>query len=143
MSIAFEIGRKGPLFVGRERTVALVVGISPENVLVRRNQKPGSTTGRVENGFVFLRVNDRDDEVDDVARRTELPGVPLRAKDREQIFKSIAQPLTVIVGELVNDLEKGTQSLRVAVGQIGVVEDVAEQQRNARIFRHPGDRFSV
>ena len=78
-----------------------------------------------------------------MARSAELPGVPLRAKHREQIFKSIAEPLAVIVRKLVDDLEKGAQSLWVAVGQIGVVEDVAEQRRNARIFRHPGDRLSV
>ena len=37
----------------------------------------------------------------------------------------------MIVGEGVDDLEKGAQGFRVAVGQVGVVEDVAEEQRDA------------
>ena len=95
--IAFEVGRECPFLVRRQRIVTLIVGIGLENVLVRRNQESGSTAGRVENLFVFLRVNNGDNEVDDMTRSAELPGVPLRAKDREQIFKSIAEPLAVIV----------------------------------------------
>ena len=42
-----------------------------------------------------------------MARCAELPGIPLRAEDREQILEGVTQALGVIVGELVDDLEKG------------------------------------
>ena len=141
--IAPEVGRECPLFVGRQRTVPLGVGIGLENVLVRRNQEPSRAAGRIENSLVFLGVNDGDHEVDDMARRAKLPGVALRAEDREQIFKGVAQPLAVIIRELVDDREEGAQGLRVAVGKIGIVEDAAEQQRNARVFRHPRNGLGV
>ena len=114
-----------------------------ENVLVRRDEEPGGAAGRVEDAFVFLRVDDRNDEVDDMARGAELPGVALRAEHGEQVLEGVAQPFGVVVGELVDDLEEGAQGLRVAVRQIGVLEDVAEQRRDARILRHPRDRLGV
>ena len=49
----------------------------------------------------------------------------------------------MVVGELVDDLEEGLQRLRVAVGQIGVLEDVAEERRDAGVLRHLGDAFGV
>ncbi len=45
--------------------------------------------------------------------------------------------------ELVDDLEEGAQRFRVAIGQIGVLEDVAEEQRDAGVLRHLGDGFGV
>ena len=58
-----------------------------------------------------------DDEVDDVARGAELPGVALGAEHGEQILEGVAQPLAVVVVELVDDLEEELERLRVAVGQ--------------------------
>ena len=121
----------------------LGVGIGLEDVLVRRHQEPGGAAGRVENGFVLLRVQDGDDEVDDVARGAELPGVALRAEDGQQVFEGVAQALGMVVGEGVDDLEEGAQGFRVAVGQVGVVEDVAEKRRDAGVFRHAGDGLGV
>ena len=141
--VAFEVGRESALLVGGEGAGALVVGIGGEDVLVGGNQESGGAAGRVEDGLVLLRIDDGDDEVDDVARGAELPGVALGTEDREQVLEGVAEALAVVIGELVDDLEKGAQGLRVAVGQVGVVEDVAEQWRDARVFRHPGDGLGV
>ena len=73
------------------------VGVGLEDVLVGRDQEPGGAAGRVEHGLGLLRVDDRDDEVDDVARGAELPGVALRAEHGEQILEGVAQALGVVV----------------------------------------------
>ena len=78
-----------------------------------------------------------------MARGAELPGVALCAEDREQILKGVSQPFGVIVGEIVDDLEERSQRLRVAVGKKGVVEDVSEQRRDARVLRHSGYGLGV
>ena len=49
----------------------------------------------------------------------------------------------MIVLELVDDLQEGPQCLRVAVGQEGVLEDVAEERRDAGVLRHLGDGLGV
>ena len=49
----------------------------------------------------------------------------------------------MVVFELVDDLEEGAQGLRVAVGQVGVVEDGAEERRDAAVLGHPGDGLGV
>ena len=46
---------------------------------------------------------------------TELPGVALGAEDGEQVLEGVAEPLRVVVGELVDDLEEGAQGFGVAV----------------------------
>ena len=78
-----------------------------------------------------------------MARGAELPGVALRAEHGEQVLEGISQPLAVVIGELIDDLEEGAQGLRVVVWQIGVLENVPEQWWDARILRHPLDRFGV
>ena len=90
-----------------------------------------------------MRVEHCDDEIDDVARGAELPGVALRAEHREQVFEGIPKALGVVVLELVDDLQERAQGLRVAVGQVGVLEDVAKQRRNAGVLGHPGDGFGI
>ena len=92
---------------------------------------------------MLLRVEHFDDEVDDVARGAELPGVALRAQHREQVLEGVAQALGVVVLELVDDLQERAQRLRVAVGQVGVLEDVAKQRRNAGVLGHAGDGFGI
>ncbi len=49
----------------------------------------------------------------------------------------------MVVAELVDGLEKGAEGLGVAVGQVGVIEDVAEELRDAGVLGHPGDGFGV
>ena len=78
--IAFEVSRQSAFVVGRERAVALVVGIGFANVFVGRDEEAGGAASGVEDGFVFLRVEEVDDEVDDVAGRAELAGVALGAQ---------------------------------------------------------------
>ena len=78
-----------------------------------------------------------------MARCAELSGVSLRAEDGKQILEGVTQALGVIVGELVDDLEKGAQGLRVAIRQVGIVEDVAKQGGNAGVLRHLGDGLGV
>ena len=78
-----------------------------------------------------------------MTRRAELPGIPLRTEHRQQILEGIAQPLGMVVGELVDHLEEHLERLRVAIRQIGVLEDASEQQRDAGIVRHLGDGFRI
>ena len=112
-------------------------------MLVGGDQESGGAAGRVKHGLVLLRVDDLDHEIDDVARRAELPGIALRAQHGEQVLERIAQALGVVVLELVDDLEKGAQGLRVTVRQVGVLEDVAEERRDAGVLRHLGDGLGV
>ncbi len=114
-----------------------------EDVLPGRDQEAGGATGRVEHGLVLLRVEHFYDEINDVARGAELPGITLRAEHREQVFEGVAQTLGMVVRELVDDLEERAQRLRIAIGQVGILEDVAEQRRNAGVLRHPGDGLGV
>ena len=78
-----------------------------------------------------------------MARRAKLSRVALRAQHGQQIFVSVAQPLRMVIVELVNDTQKRAQSFRVAVRQIGVAENGAEQRRHFRVFRHPRNRLGV
>ena len=130
--VALEVLRQPPLLVGGQRAVAVGVAVGVENVLVRGDQKARGAAGGVEHRFVLLRVDNRDHEVDDVARRAELPGVALRAEHGEQVLEGVAQALAVVVGELVDDLEEHPEGLGVAVGQVGVLEDVAEERAGCR-----------
>ena len=112
-------------------------------MLVGGNEEPGGAAGGIEDGILLLRVDDIHDEIDDMTRGAELSGVSLRAEDREEVLEGVAQPLGVVVFELVDDFEEGAQGLRVAVGEVGVVEDVAEERGDARVFRHPGNGLGV
>ena len=78
-----------------------------------------------------------------MARGAELAGIALRAEDGEQILEGVAEALAVVVAELVDDLEKGLERLGVAVREVGVFEDVAEEERDAGVFGHLGDAFGV
>src|SRR5216683_8064187 len=57
--------------------------------------------------------------------------------------EGVAQALGVVIRELVDDLEEGAQGLRVAIRQVGILEDVAEERRDARVLRHLGDGLGV
>ena len=115
----------------------------PENVFPRGDQEAGRAARRVEQAFVLFRVDQFDHEVDDVARRAELAGVALAAEHGEQVFEGVAEALRVVVGEAVDFLEEGAQRFRVAVGQVGVLEDVAEERGDAGVFVHAADGFGV
>ena len=49
----------------------------------------------------------------------------------------------MVVAEPVDALQEGAQRLRVPVGKISVVEDVAEQRGYAGVLRHTGDSLGV
>ena len=49
----------------------------------------------------------------------------------------------MVVGKLVNHLEKAAQGLGVAVGQIGVLENITEQRRDTGVLRHSGNGLGV
>ena len=78
-----------------------------------------------------------------MARGAELSGIALGAEHGEQILEGVAEAFAVVVVELVDDLEEHLERFGVAVGQIGVLEDVAEEQRNAGVLRHLGDGLGV
>ena len=101
-------------------------------------RNPAVPQAGVEDGFLLLRVDDRDNEINDVARGAELARIALRAQHRKQIFEGVAEALAVIVGELVNNLEEALERLGVAVRQVGVFEDVTEKRRDAGVFGHLG-----
>jgi len=67
-------------------------------------EKTGCSTGRVEDGFVFLRVNHLHNEINDVARGAELTGITLGAEDGEEILVSIPEIFAVVVVEFVDGL---------------------------------------
>ena len=106
-------------------------------MLVGGDEESGGAASRVEQRFVLLGIDDGDDEVDDMAWGSELSRVALGTEDGEQVLESVSQTLRVVVAELVDDLEEGPQRLRVAIGQVGIFEDVAEERGDARILRHP------
>jgi hypothetical protein len=72
--------REAALVVGGQRAVTLGVGVRFEDVLVGRDEEPGSATGWIEHGLRLLWVDYLNDEIDDVARGTELSGVSLGAE---------------------------------------------------------------
>ena len=78
-----------------------------------------------------------------MARRAELARVALAAQHREQVFEGVAQPFAVVVGEGVNLAQEGAQGLRVAVGQIDVAEDVAEELGQVLVLDHLGEGFGI
>ncbi|OQB85486.1 MAG: hypothetical protein BWX86_02813 [Verrucomicrobia bacterium ADurb.Bin122] len=119
------------------------VGVGAEDVFVGGDEEAGGAAGGVEDGLALLRGDELDDEIDDVARGAELAGVALGAEDGEQVFEGVAEALGVVVGELVDDLEEGLERLGVAVREVGVFEDVAEERREAGVFRHLGDALAV
>ena len=49
----------------------------------------------------------------------------------------------MIVAELIDDFEEGLERLGVAVREVGVFEDVAEERGDAGILGHLGDAFAV
>ncbi len=49
----------------------------------------------------------------------------------------------MVVGELVDDLEEGFERLGVAIRQIGILEDVAEERWDAGILGHLGNAFGI
>jgi len=78
-----------------------------------------------------------------VARGAELAGIALRAEDAEQILEGVSKALAVVVAELVNDLEEGLERLGIAIREVGVFEDVAEERGDTWVFRHLGNTFAV
>ena len=64
---------------------------------------------------MLLRVYNGDNEVNDVARRAELPGIALGAENREQVFVRVSESFAVFVGKSVDLLQKQVQRLGVAV----------------------------
>ncbi len=68
-------------------------------MFVSGNEKACGATSGIKNRVGLLRVNDTDDEVDDVPRRTKLSGIALAAENRKQVFKRVAEPFAVIVCE--------------------------------------------
>ena len=62
-----------------------------------------------------------------MAWSAELSRVALGTEDGEQVLESVSQTFRVVVAEFVDDLEEGPQRLGVAIGQIGIFEDVAEE----------------
>ncbi len=141
--VALEVFGEAALVVGGQRAVALGVGVGFEDVFIGGDKEPGGAAGGVEDGFAFLWGENFDHEIDDVARGAELAGIALAAEHGEQILEGVTETLAVVVCKFVDDFEKRFQRLGVAVGQVGVLENVAEQRRDAGILRHFGDAFGI
>ena len=78
-----------------------------------------------------------------MTRGAELAGIALTAENAEEILEGVAEALAVVVAELVDDLEEGLERLGVAVRQVGILEDVAEEGRDARVLGHLGNTLAV
>jgi hypothetical protein len=131
--VALEVFGEAAFVFGRERGVALGVGVGAQDVFVGRDQEAGGASGGVEDGLALLRGEHLDHEIDDVARRAELAGIALTAQHAQQILEGVAQALAVVVGKFLDDLEEGLERLGVAVRQVGVFENVAKQRRDAGV----------
>ena len=117
--------------------------VGAEDVFISGDQESGGAAGGVEDGLVLLRGHDFHHEINDVAWSAKLTGIALTAEDAEEILEGVAEALAVVVAELVDDLEEGVQRLGVAIRQVGVLEDAAEQLRQFLILRHLGDALGV
>ena len=53
---------------------------------------------------MFLRVDHLHDEVDDMARGAELPGITLGTEDGEEVFVGITEIFAMVVIEFVDGL---------------------------------------
>ena len=49
----------------------------------------------------------------------------------------------MVVGEFIDDFERGAKGFGITIRQICVLENFAEERRDARVFRHPRDGLSV
>ena len=56
-------------------------------------RNPAVPQAGVENPLILLGIYDRNYEVDDVPRGSELPGVSLRSEDGQQVLERVAEPL--------------------------------------------------
>ncbi len=118
------------------RDAHATIGVVGEDVFVGGDEESGGAAGGVEDGFVFFGVEDFDDEVDDVARGAELAGVALGAEDGEEVFEGVAEAFGVVVGEFVDRFEEGFEGFGVAVGEVGIFEDAAEEEREVGVLGH-------
>ena len=141
--VAGEVVDEARMLVGRERGASVVIARRVPDVLVRGYEEAGRAACGIEHALVLLRVDYAHHEVDDVARRAELPGVALRIHHRKQMLEGVAQPLGVVVFEVVYDIEEHPQRFGVPIWQIDVVEDVAEQRRDVRVFGYARQCFGV
>src|SRR5690348_9618248 len=112
-------------------------------MLVSGDKEACGTASRVEHDLILLRSDNLNDKIDNVARSAKLPGIALRSKDGKQILKGIAKTFTMVVGELIDNFEKGFERLGIAIGKISIFENIAEERRNARVFGHLRDALSI
>ena len=92
-----------------------------------RNEKARRAASGIKDSLVLFRVHHGDDEINDVARRAELPGVALGAEDGQQVFEGVAEPFAVVVGEACYLFQKKIERFRIAVRQEHALEDVPEK----------------
>jgi hypothetical protein len=82
-----------------------------------------------EEAFVFLRVDDFDHEVDEYgAAIRKWPASPWEPRTESRYSKASPSRSGVVVREFIDDLEEAPERFRVAVGQVGVLEDVPEER---------------
>lgn len=77
---------------------------SPLRLCVGGNKKSGRAARGVQHGFRLFRVDDLNHEINDVARRAELPGIALGPEDAEEILECVAETFTVVIVEFVGHL---------------------------------------
>ena len=77
-----------------------------KNVFVSGNKKSARATCGIENAIVWLRIETRDHEIDDVPRSSKLTILRLDTHRLEQIFKRVAELLAVRVNESVHFIEE-------------------------------------
>ena len=115
MSYPLKLAAKRPLSSGVNVLLPSSSMLAARMCLYEEMRKPAVPQAGSKTVSSFLGSTDGHDEVDDVARRTELSGIALGAKHGEQIFVGVAKPLRMVVGEFIDNLQERTQGLRVAV----------------------------
>ena len=106
--------------IRHQRGFTLLVQIALFDIIIGADQEPCRSASRIKDRFVFGRSRDLHHHINDVAGRTELPGVALTSHDGKQVFKGIAKLLAVLIGKLRNLFQKTVKCLRVTVRDIGI-----------------------
>jgi hypothetical protein len=100
------------------------------------DEETGSAAGGVENGFAFKRIGYINHKVNNVARSAELTCIPLTAEDGEEILKSIAEALGIVIVKSVDGFKETAEGFGILIGEISIFENVPEERGNVGIDVH-------
>src|SRR6266567_609265 len=107
------------------------------------NQKSGSAAGGIKDRFIFFRVNNFNNKINNMPWSPELSCVSLRTKYRKQIFIGVAEFFAMFVGKVVDLFQKQIERFGIAVRQESIFKNVSEKLREVGVLRHFEQSFRV